>query len=456
MTEITTEKQNLSFVELGTEKISKLLTKYSIPAIIAMTASAIYNITDSIFIGHGAGPMAISGFAITFPVMNLAAAFGSLIGAGGSALLSLRLGQKDYLSAKKILGNVILLNLIIGSVFSFIMLSFLDKILLFFGATENTLPYARDFMHIILFGTVITHLYLGLNALLRSLGSPLKAMIATLFTVVLNLILNPMFIFGFKLGIKGSALATVISQSCVLIWQLSVFLNKKNMIRIEKSIFKLSYRIVKEIFSIGLSPFLMNFASCIIIIIINRGLVKYGGDLAVGAYGIVNRMSFLFVLIVFGLNQGMQPIAGYNYGAKLFDRVSKVLKITILFATIVVTVGFIVVHLFPNSITSFFTSDQQLINLTIRGMKFAFMFFPIIGFQMVSATFFQSIGMAYKAIFLSLTRQVIFLIPCLLILPSFLGIDGIWISLPISDLASTILTAILLTLQLKKLKKGTK
>jgi putative MATE family efflux protein len=382
--------------------------------------------------------------------MNLAAAFGSLVGAGGAAMLSLRLGQQNYDAAKKILGNVIILNIALGLLFTILTLLFLDPILLFFGASEQTLPYARDFMHIILIGNVITHLYLGLNAMLRSLGSPIKAMIATIITVVVNLILNPLFIFGLGLGIRGSALATVISQTIVLGWQIILFLNKKNEIRIERDVFKYSWKIVKDIFSIGMAPFLMNLASCVIVIIINKGLVKHGGDMAVGAYGIINRLAFLFVLIVFGFNQGMQPIAGYNYGAKLFKRVNEVLKKTIIYATIVMTLGFLVVELFPEFLAKFFTKDAEMITITVKGMRLIFIFFPIIGFQMVASTFFQSIGMAKKAIFLSLTRQVLFLIPCLLILPHFFGIDGIWLSLPISDFVSTILTAYLLMQQLKE------
>ena len=443
---------NNSILRLGEEKIGKLLLIYSVPAIIAMVASALYNITDSIFIGHGAGAMAISGLAITFPLMNLAAAFGSLVGAGGAAIMSLRLGQKDYSAANKILGNVLMLNVSIGILFTIIMLIFLDPLLIFFGATEQTLPYAHDFMFVILLGNVVTHLYLGLNALLRSLGRPMIAMYATIASVILNLILNPLFIFKFGLGIKGSAMATVISQSIVMIWQIILFLDKKNEIRIKKTIFKFNLKICKDIFSIGMAPFLMNLASCVIVILINKGLVRHGGDLAVGAYGIVNRISFLFVLIVFGLNQGMQPIAGYNYGAKLYKRVSRVLFIAIIFATVVMITGFVVVQLFPRTIASFFTDDVNLINLTVEGLRYVFICFPIIGFQMVASTFFQSIGKAKKAIFLSLTRQVIFLIPFLIILPNFWGIIGIWLSLPLSDLFSTILTLILLIAQFKKLK----
>ena len=447
-----------TITELGTKNVSSLLFQYAMPAIIAMTAAAIYHITDGIFIGRGAGgPLAISGFALTFPFMNLGAAFGTFVGIGAAALMSLRLGQKDYDAAEKILGNLIILNIIIGFIFSAVSLIFLEKILFFFGASEQTMPYAKDFMKVTLIGNIITHLYFGLNGMLRSLGKPTTSMVCTIFTVIINLILNPLFIFGFKLGIKGSAMATVIAQTIVLMWQLTRFVDKKSVVRISRKIFRFNKRIAYDIFSIGLSPFLMNLAACAIVILINTTLVKFGGDLAVGAYGIINRIAFLFVLIVMGLNQGMQPIAGYNYGAKLYDRVSEVLKKTIIYATIVMCFGFLVVEIFPKSIAAIFTDSKQhseeQIKITIEGLRYVFIFFPIIGFQMVVSTFFQSIGMASKAIILSLTRQVIFLIPFLLILPRFLEIKGVWISMPLSDFISTIVTATLLVIHLKKMKK---
>ncbi|MDR2836534.1 MAG: MATE family efflux transporter [Bacteroidales bacterium] len=452
MTTITQKKETSLFIELGTQKIGKLLIQYALPAIVAMTASAIYNITDSIFIGHGAGELAISGLALTFPIMNLAAAFGSLVGAGAAALMSLRLGQKDYVSAQKILGNLIILNVAIGILFSIITLMFLTPLLMFFGASKDTLPYAKSFLQVILLGNIVTHLYLGLNSMLRSLGRPTKSMFCTILTVCINLVLNPLFIFGFGWGIKGSAIATVIAQTIVLIWQFTMFFNKKNEIRIERKIFHLDLKIIKDIFSIGMAPFFMNLASCVIVIIINKQVVLYGGDLAVGAYGIINRVSFLFVLVVLGLNQGMQPIAGYNYGAKLYKRVSEVLKKTIFLATIVMIIGFAIILLFPEFIASLFTKSEEQIAITVNGLRYVFMFFPIIGFQMVASNFFQSIGVVKKAIFLSLTRQVIFLIPLLLVLPLYFGITGVWLSMPIADFVSTILTAILLGLHLKKFK----
>ncbi|HOL00519.1 MAG TPA: MATE family efflux transporter [Paludibacteraceae bacterium] len=435
---------------LGTEKIRNLLIQYSLPAIIAMTASSLYNITDSIFIGHGVGALAISGLAITFPFMNLSAAFGSLVGVGAATLMSVRLGQKDYSTANQILGNVFVLNIIFGLAFAIISLIFLDPILYFFGASPATLPYAHDFMVIILIGNVITHIYLGLNGLLRSIGKPEKAMYATLTTVGLNLILNPLFIFGFKWGIRGSALATVLSQTILLIWQIKLFSDKENFIHFQKGIFKLNKRIVKESLAIGMSPFLMNAVGSIIVIVLNQSLIRHGGDLAVGAYGIINRVTFLFAMVVVGLNQGMQPIAGYNFGAQKFDRVNEVLKLTILFATAIMTVGFLIGELFPRGVASIFTKDKELIRLASEGLRITFIFFPIVGFQMVTTNFFQSIGMAGKAVFLSLTRQLIYLLPCLLIFPSIYGLKGVWYSMPVADLLATLTAAYMLFVNYRK------
>ncbi|GHT08427.1 MATE family efflux transporter [Bacteroidia bacterium] len=439
-------------IGLGTEKIGKLLIQYAIPAIIAMTASSLYNITDSIFIGHGVGPLALSGLAITFPLMNLGAAFGSLVGVGASTLLSIRMGQKDYETANDILGNVFVLNLIMGIGFSILILLFLNPILVFFGAGEETLRYAHDFMVIILTGNVVTHMYFGLNALLRSAGNPKKAMMATIYTVLINLVLNPLFIFGFKWGIRGSAFATIISQIIVLCWLLHLFNNKDYFIHWKRGIYKLKKKIVFDSLSIGMAPFLMNAASCLIVILINQQLIKEGSDLAVGAYGIVNRVAFLFVMIVIGLNQGMQPIAGYNYGAKLYPRVIAVLKKSILFATIIMIVGFTLVELFPHAVASIFTTETSLIDIAVPGLRWVFICYPLVGFQMVSSAFFQSIGKANKSIILSMTRQVLFLIPILLILPKYWGITGVWASMTISDFVSVILAAILLWIELKNVK----
>lgn len=438
--------------ELGTETIGKLLRQYAIPAIIAMTASSLYNMVDSIFIGHGVGPMAISGLAITFPLMNLAAAFGSLVGVGASTLISVKLGQKDYATAQQILGNVVTLNLIIGIGFTIVTLLFLNPILYFFGASEATLPYARDYMVTILLGNVVTHMFLGLNAVLRSAGHPQQAMMATIFTVIINTILDPLFIYGFNMGIRGAAVATILAQVISLCWLIKL-LNKKNeIIHFHKGIYRLRRILVENIIGIGLAPFFMNLASCMIVILINKGLKEYDGDLAIGAFGIVNRIVFLFVMIVMGLNQGMQPIAGYNFGARQYHRVNQVLKLTVIIATLITTSGFLAGELFPHLVVSAFTSDETLINMAARGLRIVVMTYPIIGFQMVTSNFFQSIGMAKKAIILSLSRQVLILIPCLIFLPMFWGVDGVWFSMPISDFLASLIAGVMLYNQFQHFK----
>lgn len=438
--------------ELGTEKISKLLRQYAVPAIIAMTASSLYNMVDSIFIGHGIGKFAIAGLALTFPLMNLGAAFGALVGVGASATISMLLGQKNYDMANKVLGNVVTLNTIIGIVYTIVFLAFLDPILYFFGASENTIGYARDYMTIILFGNIITHMYLGLNAVMRSSGMPKKAMYTTIFTVVINAILDPIFIYVFDWGIKGAAIATVIAQSLALAWIVRIFSNKSLVIHFKKGIYKLKARIVKDVISIGMAPFFMNTAACLIVILINQGLQRHGGDLAIGAYGIVNRVSFVFVMIVLGLNQGMQPIVGYNFGARQYNRVTGALKLTIIIATAIMTLGFLAAEIFPRAICMIFTTDEELIQHAVKGMRIVFMCFPIVGFQIVTGNFFQSVGMAGKSVFLSLTRQLLFLLPGLLILPHFLGTNGIWISMPVSDALSSFVAFVILYTQMKNFK----
>lgn len=437
---------------LGTENIGKLLMQYAVPAIIAMTASSLYNMVDSIFIGHGVGTMAISGLALTFPLMNLAAAFGSLVGVGAATLISVKLGQKDYDTAQRVLGNVFVLNILLGVAFTVIVMAFLDPILYFFGGSDETVGYARDYMYIILLGNTITHLYLGLNAVLRSSGHPQKAMYATIATVIINTILDPVFIYGFGWGIRGAAIATIVAQIISLMWQLWIFSSKEELLHFHRGIFWLKRKIVFDSLAIGMSPFLMNMAACFIVILINQGLKKYGGDLAIGAFGIVNRLVFIIVMIVMGLNQGMQPIAGYNFGAKQYERVTKTLKLTIIYATGVTTFGFIIGMLFSDTVVGIFTSDAELIELSAKGLRIVVMFFPIIGFQMVTANFFQSIGMASKAIFLSLTRQMVVLLPCLLILPRFFGAAGVWYSMPISDLLASLIAGTMLVWQFRKFR----
>ena len=446
-------------MELGTERIRKLLMQYAVPAVVAMTASSLYNMVDSIFIGHGVGPLAISGLALTFPLMNLAAAFGSLVGVGAATLISMRLGQRDYATAQRVLGNVVMLNLLLGVGFGLVALLFLDPILYFFGASEATIGYARDYMSIILMGNVVTHMYLGLNSVLRASGHPRKAMYATINTVVINTILDPIFIYGFGWGIRGAAIATVLAQIISLVWQFRLLSDRSELIHFRRGIYRLRRRIVRDVLAIGMSPFLMNLTACFIVILINKGLKTYGGDLMIGAYGIVNRLAFVFVMIVMGVNQGMQPIAGYNFGAQQYDRVLRVLKLTIVCAVGITTAGFLVGEFAPRLAVSLFTSDEELIRLSVEGMRIVFVFFPIIGFQMVATNFFQSIGMAGKAIFMSLSRQLLFLMPGLLFLPRFFEVStpwdgswGVWCAMPLSDFLATVVAFFMLTHQLRKFR----
>ena len=440
-------------LELGTKPVGKLLMQYAIPAIIAMTASSLYNMVDSIFIGQGVGPLAISGLAITFPLMNLSAAFGAAVGVGASTFISVKLGQKDYDTAKHILGNTMTLNLIMGLGVGLVCLLFLDPILRFFGASDQTIPYARDYMVIILLGNVITHMYFGLNAVLRAAGKPKHAMSATIFTVVLNTLLDPLFIYTFGLGIKGAAYATVLAQSLALSWQLYIFSRPKELLHFKRGTFRLQSSIIRNIIAIGLSPFSMNVCACIVVILINNSMVHYGSDLAVGAYGIANKVAFIFVMINMGVNQGMQPIAGYNYGAMRYDRLMKVVKYSIIAATAIMTIGFIIAMTIPGTCARLFTTDPTLIDLSAKGIRYIMVAFPVVGYQMVVSNFFQSIGKAKISIVLSLSRQLLILLPLLLVLPTMFGINGVWVSMPVSDTLSAFMAAWIMILYMRKFTK---
>ena len=446
--------RNNSPLVLGYDKIGKLLWQYSIPSIIAMVATSVYNIVDSIFIGHGVGAMAISGLAITFPLMNLTAAFGSLIGVGSAALMSVRLGAKDKRSAEEILGNLVILNVLSGILFSVFCLIFLDPILIFFGASEVTLPYARSFMEVLLYGNVITHLYFGLNGLIRSSGYPRKAMITVLISVVVNCILAPVFIFVFDWGMAGAAWATLLAQLSAFIFELFHFFNKSSYIRFQSGIFVLKKNLVFDIISIGVAPFIVNAGASLIVIVVNRKLQLYGSDLTIGAYGIINRLGTLFIMIVLGLTQGMQPIVGYNYGAKQYERVVKALKYTIICAVCITSTGFLLGELVPFAMVSMFTSDKELIAISIEGLRFVVLMFPFVGFQLVVSQFFQSIGKAKEAAFMSLSRQMLFLLPFLFLFSHFWGTKGVWVSMPASDFLATIVATILLIRRLRVFNKN--
>ena len=427
-------------LELGTKPVGKLLVQYATPAIIAMTASSLYNIIDRASIGQMVGPEAIAGLGITFPFMNLSGAFGAAVGVGASTCISVKLGQKDYESAEHLLGNTITLNIIIGFLFMAVSMIFLDPILRFFGASDATLPYAREFMQIILAGNMITHMYFGMNAVLRAAGKPRHAMYATLFTVLCNIILVIAFVWIFKWGIRGAALATITSQTLALCWQMKFFANKDEVLHLRRGIYRLRSQLVKNIISIGISPFLMNATSCVIVIFMNNQFVRYGNDMAVGAYSIANSMVMVFFMFVIGITQGMQPIVGYNYGAENYDRMLRCLRHAIVSATVILLVGWTLSMTCPHAIAHIFTADPTLIDLSARGIRIDMLVFFVVGFQAVTTNFFQCIGKVKISIFLSLSRQLLLLLPLAYILPIFWDLDGVWFSMPVSDLISTLVT----------------
>ena len=442
--------------ELGTKPINSLIRQYAVPGIIAMTASSLYNMVDSIYIGHIAnvGSLSIAGLAVTFPLMNISTAFGTLVGVGASTMISVLLGQKNYPIARKVLCNEVTLNIITGIIFTLVTLLWMDPILRFFGASDATLPFARQYMTIIAIGNAVTHLYFGLNSVVRASGNPKLAMGLTLFTVFSNAILDPIFIFVLDMGIQGAAIATVLCQFMSLCYTMWYFFNPHRFLHLPRSLklFRIDWKIAKDSLAIGLGPFLMNLASCIVVLFINQQLLRWGGDLAIGAYGIVNRVVFLFVMIVMGFNQGMQPIAGYNYGARQYGRVREVYVKTAGWATLVTFLGFVVSEFLAVPTVEIFTNDPVLIDKAARGLQKMNIVFPIVGFQMVTTNLFQCLGMVKKSIFLSLSRQLLFLLPCIYILPPLLESEvGVWYSFPISDTIAAIITAILAVGLLRKL-----
>ncbi|MBQ7309983.1 MAG: MATE family efflux transporter [Alistipes sp.] len=462
-------------LSLGTDNIGSLLWRYAAPAIIAMASNSIYHIIDSIFVGHGVGGAAIAGMAITMPIMNIAGAFGAMVGVGAAARMSIRLGEGNMQAAEKTLANAVMLNLILGFALMAFMLIFLDPILQLFSggnASAETIGYARDFMRIILLGNMTQHMYLGLNEQIRASGYPQKSMRIILTAVALNLCLNPLFIFKFGWGIKGSALATVISQAVSFLIAGSHFCQKSSFVRFRRAAFVLDWKIIKAILSIGLAPFMVNICASMVAAFVNTALLKYGGtgahdvvqtthasaDIFVGAYGIANRVVMLLIMVIQGLNQGMQPIVGFNYGAKQYDRVRKALYLTIGCGMTISTLGFLACQIFPEGIASLFVDSSKggdetlMIAAASQAMRTIVTMFPLVGFQIVAAAFFQYIGHAKLAIFVSMTRQMLFLLPLLWIIPRYMGATGVWISMPIADCASITLAAILLYRELKKLR----
>jgi putative MATE family efflux protein len=427
-----------------------------------MASSSLYHLIDSAFVGHGVGGAAIAGMAITMPIMNIGAAFGAMVGIGAGARISLRLGEGNKAAAEKTLCNAVILNTIIGFTIMAVMLTFLDKILVLFSggkASAETLAYAKDFMQIILLGNVTMHLYLGMNDMIRASGNPRKSMAIMLTSVAVNLALNPLFIFVFDWGIRGSAAATVIAQFVSFLIALSHFCSKKSFLHFKREAFHFDWKIVGNILSIGLAPFLMNICASIVVAFVNTAMLKYGGaDLYVSAYGIVNRIALLFIMVVQGLNQGMQPIVGYNYGAKNYGRVRKAVYMTICCGVAFATVGFILGETIPDVIARAFVDsnngdDRLIVEAATEGLRIVLSVFPLVGFQVVVGGFFQYIGKAPLAIFISLTRQLLFLLPLLWFLPQQFGAEGVWISMPIADTASIILAAVLFVWQIRKIKQ---
>ena len=447
-------------LSLGTDSLSRLLFRYALPAIIAQVAASLYNIVDSIFIGQGVGPLAISGLALTMPMMNLTAAFGAMIGAGSAALTSIRLGQGNKPAAERILGNVVLLNVVLGVVLMAFGLLYLDELLYFFGASDQTLPYAREYMRIILYGNVITHLFHGLNCMLRVAGYPNKAMNITIIAVVLNAILDAVFILWLKWGIAGSAWATVIAQMLAVVVQWEHFSDAKSFLRFRSEAFRFRWDIIKNIITVGMAPFMIQSCACVVVILVNNTLGQYGGDLSIGAYGIANRVAFLFTMVVMGFTQGMQPIVGYNYGARAYDRVLKTLWMTVGWSVATTTFGFLLCEVFPYQVVRIFVSEDgsgsatQLIEASARGLRILVLMLPLVGFNIVAGNLFQHIGKPKRAILLSVSRQMLFLVPLIYFLPRYMAADGVWYSIPIADLLSTLLAALLLFQQIHKLKKS--
>ena len=444
--------------ELGTASIRSLLFKYAMPGIIAMTAMSLYNMVDSIFIGHGVGALALSGLTVAKPFMDICAAFGTLVGVGASSLVAIKLGEKDYRSANDILANVIILNVILGAIIMVVGLFWLDPILYAFGASDATIAYAHEYMEIILWGNILTHIYYGLNSMLRSVGHPRISMYATILAVSLNVALDPIFIFVLDMGVRGAALATIISQLVSVIVELIIFLNPKEVIHFHRGIWRLKRDITMRALGIGTAPFLMHMAACFVVIVLNNQLLRYGGDMEIATFGMTNRFIFFFVMIVMGIQQGMQPIVGYNYGAQLYQRMLRAFKLAVYCATCVMTSLFLFGEIWPEGFIHLFTHDEVLIAQSITPARIMLAVMFAIGFPMITGNFYTSIGMAPKAIFLSLTRQVLFLIPLIIGLPLLfesLGIApiwGVWWSWPISDSLSVIVAMIVFNRDMRKFK----
>jgi putative MATE family efflux protein len=437
---------------LGTESIGRLLLKYSVPAIIGMMVNALYNVVDRVFIGNipGVGPLAITGLGVTMPIMSIIIAFGTLIGVGATTNVSLKLGQGDRNKAEQIVGNAVSLSVLIGILIAIFGTIFLNKMLMVFGASQSTIGYAKDYMGIILIGAIFNIMSMMFSNLIRGDGNPKLSAAIMAAGCFMNIVLDAIFIFGFNMGIQGAALATIISQAVSTIWGLTYYLRGKSNVEFKKINLKLDKTIIKTIFAIGMSPFAMQLANSMVQLMFNTSLKVYGGDLAIGAMATISSINMLFVMPAFGFVQGMQPIVGFNYGAKKYDRAKKTLKISLMLATVVFIVGALVIQIAPQLLVGAFNKDQELMNITVNGLrKYAFAM-PIVGISIVGSNFIQSIGKAKMSMLLGLLRQVIVLIPMIMILPNFIGLNGIWLAQPTADIVSAIITGIVLVKEIKK------
>lgn len=435
------------------EKIGRLLVHYAIPAVVGTMVNALYNIVDRIFIGQGVGPLAMAGLTLTFPILLFLQAFGMLVGAGAATRVSIHLGRKANDMAEKVLGNALTLTFIITFLTVVPCMVWMDDLLFAFGGSEQTIPYAKDYLYIVVPGTILTSLSFGFNAVMRASGYPKKAMYTMLIGAVTNVLLDPVFIFWLDMGIQGAAIATVISMLLCTLFVMNHFVRKDSIIRFHRGVFKLEKPVVWNILTIGVSPFAMQLAGSVVVVIQNYALKQYGGDLALGANGIITSVGMLQVMLIIGIAQGMQPIVGFNFGAKQYGRVQETLRLAIIVSTVIMGIGCFCSVAFPELITRAFTNDPALLDVTANGLRISLLVFVVVGSQLVISQFFQSIGVAWKAMFLSLSRQMLFLIPAMLLFSRFWGLDGVWYAAPFSDFVAAVTAWGFLWHYVKSLKK---
>ena len=439
--------------ELAHKPVGRLLWQYSLPSVVGMVVVSMYNVIDRVIIGQQVGAAAIAGLAITFPVMNLATAFGTLIGVGSSARISILLGQKRHEEASNVLGNALILTVLLGTLYIAFFAAFLDEILVAFGASEATLPYAHDFMATLLPGLLLMNLTWSFNNIQRASGYPRRAMAAMLISTGVNLVLAIVFVMGLDMGIRGAALATDCAMFTAMVFVMWHFVQRDSVVHFRRGIYGLRWPVIVSIISIGAAPALVNAVGCLINIVLNNKLKTFGGDMAIGAAGLFTTYTQLIVMVVIGICQGMQPIVGYNYGAGKFHRMKRAYRLAVAAASVLCCLGAAIGIAMPRMVARIFNPDPELIAATERCLQLALLAFFVVGYQIVSTNFFQSIGKAGKSILLSLSRQAIFLIPLLLWLPSQLGLNGIWLSFPISDILATLVTYVLMRVQFRQLSR---